>query len=153
MAASVALAVDAALTAAFSAANTGLGSQWQTNPDRISVYRALIPGVPTNRYCVVYASIGRGSSGLNGIGKDGNVRFQVTCAASAPDTNLAGDLCEWLVNATLDALVGATLTVSGWHPFVVEQDEVDTFPIPVEVVPGRDTVEQALWFTSLTDKL
>jgi hypothetical protein len=149
MAASVALAVDAALTAAFSAANASLSG----SPDRISVYRALIPGVPTNRYCVVYASIGRGSSGLNGIGKDGNVRFQVTCAASAPDTNLAGDLCEWLVNATLDALVGATLTVSGWHPFVVEQDEVDTFPIPVEVVPGRDTVEQALWFTSLTDKL
>lgn len=153
MAATVALAVDAALTAAFSAANTALGSEWQSNPDRISVYRAIIPGTPSNRYAVIYAAINRGSSGLNGIGRDGNVRFQVTCAATAPNTNRASDLCDWLVGTTLDALVGAQLSVSGWHPFTVTQDEIDTFPIPVEVVPGRDTVEQALWFTALTDKL
>lgn len=150
MAASVALAVDAALTAAFSAANAALGS---SSPDRISVYRALIPGVPTNRYDVIYAGMTRGSSSLNGIGRDGNIRFQVTCAATAPDTGQASDLCDWLVTATLDALVGAQLTVTGWTPFIVEQDEVDTFQIPVEVVPGRDTVEQALWFQSLSDKL
>lgn len=150
MAASVALAVDAALTSAFSAANTALGS---TSPDRISVYRAMIPGIPTNRYCVIYAGLKRGSSGLNGIGRDGHVHFQVTCAATAPDTNRASDICDWLVNATLDALVGAQLSVSGWTPFTVEQDDIDTFQVPVEMVPGRDTVEQALWFTSLTDKL
>lgn len=148
----LAQSVDAALTAAFSAANTALvpGS-----PDRISVYRAMIPGVPTNRYLVVYGSVSRGTTGLNGVGRDGDVRFQVTCAATAPDTNRAADACAWLVDRTLSALVGATLTVDGWAPFIVEQDEdsFGTFPIPVEVVPGRDTVEQALRFKSLTDRI
>lgn len=150
--ATLAQAVDAALTAAFAAANTALGP---TSPDRISVYRAMIPGVPTNRYAVVYGAVSRGSSSLNGVGRDGNVHFQVTCAATAPDTNRAADACDWLVDKALSALVGVTLTVDGWSPFVVEQDEegFDTFPIPVEVVPGRDTVEQALRFKSLTDRI
>ncbi len=150
MAASVALAVDAALTAAFASANAAL---LPSSPDRISVYRALIPGVPTNRYCVVYAEIRRGTSGLNGVGRDGHVQFQVTCAASGSDPRRAGDLCDWLVTATLDALVGARLMVDGWSPFIVEQDDVETFPVAVEVVPGRDTVEQALRFRSLSDRL
>lgn len=151
MAESVAQAVDAALTAAFSAANAALDvSQSQ---DRISVYRAMIPGIPTNRYCVVYAEIRRGTSGLNGVGRDGHVQFQVTCAASGSDPRRAGDLCDWLVTATLDALVGARLMVDGWSPFIVEQDDVETFPVAVEVVPGRDTVEQALRFRSLSDRL
>ncbi len=150
MAASVALAVDAALTAAFASANAAL---LPSSPDRISVYRALIPGVPTNRYCVVYAEIRRSTSGLNGVGRDGHVQFQVTCAASGSDPRRAGDLCDWLVTATLDALVGARLMVDGWSPFIVEQDDVETFPVAVEVVPGRDTVEQALRFRSLSDRL
>lgn len=151
MAATVALAIDACLAGAFSAANTALGS---TSADRISIYRGMIPGVPTNRYIVIYAGgPARGTSGLNGVGHDGVGRFQVTCAAMAPNSTRAADSCDWLVNATLDALVGTQLSVTGWTPFIVEQDEVDTFPIPVEVVPGRDTVEQALWFTFLTDRL
>lgn len=151
MAASVALAVDAALKAAFSAANAALDvSQSQ---DRVSVYRAMIPGIPTNRYCVIYPSLKRGTAGLNGIGRDGHIRFQVTCAATAPDTNRASDICDWLVTATLDALVGVQLAVTGWGPFIVEQDDVSTFQVPVEIVPGRDTVEQALWFTSLADRI
>lgn len=151
MAATVALAVDARLTAAFSAANTALGS---SSPDRLSVYRTIIPGVPTNRYSVIYAPApARGTSSLNLVGRDGIGRFQVTCAVTAPDTNRAADLLDKLVDVTLDALVGAELTVTGWHPFIVEQDEIDTFPIAVEVVPGRDTVEQALHFTFLTDRI
>ena len=148
--ATLAQAVDAALTAAFAAANAAL---LPSSPDRISVYRALIPGVPTNRYCVVYAEIRRSTSGLNGVGRDGHVQFQVTCAASGSDPRRAGDLCDWLVAATLDALVGARLMVDGWSPFIVEQDDVETFPVAVEVVPGRDTVEHALRFRSLSDRL
>lgn len=151
MAVSVAAAVDAVLTAAYASANTAVGT---SSPDRISVYRALIPGVPTNRYAVIYAADpNRGTAGVNLLGRDGIGRFQVTCAATAPDTNRAADLCTWLVRATLDALVGARLSVDGWSPFVVEQDEVDTYPVPVEVVAGRDTVEQALRFQFLTDRL
>ena len=148
--ATLAQAVDAALTAAFAAANAAL---LPSSPDRISVYRALIPGVPTNRYCVVYAEIRRSTSGLNGVGRDGHVQFQVTCAASGSDPRRAGDLCDWLVATTLDALVGARLMVDGWSPFIVEQDDVETFPVAVEVVPGRDTVEHALRFRSLSDRL
>jgi hypothetical protein len=150
MAASVALAVDAALVAAFAAANASLSS----SPDRISVYRALIPGVPTNRYCVIYAgNPNRQNSTVDGLSRDGVGRFQVTCAATAPDTGQAAALCDWLVTETLDALVDQSLTVDGWQPFIVQQDLVDTFPISVEVVTGRDTVEQALWFVFLTDRI
>lgn len=48
---------------------------------------------------------------------------------------------------------GARLMVDGWSPFIVEQDDVETFPVAVEVVPGRDTVEHALRFRSLSDRL
>lgn len=151
MAATVALAVDAALTSAFSAANTAVGS---TSPDRVSVYRAMIPGIPTNRYCVIYAGHpNRQNSTTDGLSRDGVGAFQVTCAATAPDTNRAADLCDWMVRATLDALVDQVLTVDGWQPFVVQQDYVDTYPVAVEVVSGRDTVEQALRFTFLTDRI
>lgn len=151
MAASVAAAVDAALSAAFAPANNALGAD---SPDRVSIYRVFPPGIPTNRYAVIYAADpGRGTGGVNLLGRDGVGRFQVTCAATAPDTSRAADLCTWLVKTTLDALVGARLTVDGWAQFVVEQDEVDTYPVPVEVVPGRDTVEHALRFQFLTDRL
>lgn len=152
MAASVGAAVVGVLTAAFAAANAALPNS-ASNPDRISVYRSLT-GVPTNRYAVVYAGGPmRGTSGLSLLGRDGVGRFQVTCAATSPDAGQAAAVLDWLANATLNALVGAELTVDGWSPFVVEQDEVDTFPVSVEVVPGRDTVEQALLFRYLTDRI
>jgi hypothetical protein len=150
MAASVSLAVDAVLTAAFSSANAPLEAE---DPNRISVYRALIPGKPTDRYTVIYAGLTRGSSSLNGIGNDGRVKFQVTCAATYINRAYAADICDWLVTTTLDALVGAKLAVTGWSPFIVEQDEIETFQVPVEVVPGRSTVEQALWFHGLSDRI
>lgn len=151
MAATVARAVDACLVAAFAGANAALDPG---SPDRISTYRVMIPGVPTNRYAVIFAG-GPSRTAGEGLGpsRDGVGSFQVTVAATAADRARAADLCDRMVEATLDALVDTQLTVDGWAPFIVQQDPVPTYPVPVEVVSGRATVEQALLFTFLTDKL
>jgi hypothetical protein len=51
-------------------------------------------------------------------------------------------------------LVDVTVTdVDGLGPFVIQQDEVDTYPTPVEVVQDRVTVEHALLFRYIADRI
>lgn len=150
MAATVSAAVREKLTEAFASVNA-------SSPDasKVSVYDAVIPGVPTSRYCVVYAGQpARGSSTVDGESRDRYGRFQVTVAAT--DTGSQGSpapMTDRLVAAVLDALDGAELTVTGMHPFTVLQDDIETYPIPVEVVKDRVTVEHALRFWFFADRI
>lgn len=139
--------VDAAFTAANAALATG-------SADRVSGYESYIPGVPTNRYWVLYCGEPvRVNSTVDGLSRDANGRFQITVAASRP--NSAGSpagMTNWLVKRVLNALVDVTVTdVVGLGPFTIQQDDAGTYPIVVEVVQDRVTVEHALLFTYLAD--
>jgi hypothetical protein len=145
--------VDAVLVAAFAGPNTGLPDG---SPNRISVYRSVIPGVPSNRYAVNYAGDPRReNSTVDGRSRDAVGRFQITVAASRPESlgSPAGETNR-LVRAVLDAFVDLRVTdVDGLGAFVIQQDDVDTFPVPVEVVADRVTVEHALLFKYLADRI
>lgn len=148
--ASLAAAVEAKLTTAYAAANAATSDPQQ----RISIYRSTIPGTPTNRYALIFAGDPRrGNSTVDGVSRDGHGHFQVTVAATGPNASTSPDqMTDWLVKLTLNALVDSTLTIDGYAPFRVQQDEVDTYPVPVEVVADRVTVEQALQFVFLADR-
>lgn len=153
MAATVADAVQSLLVSAFSGVNAALpvGSA-----DRVTVYDSVIPGVPTNRYAVLYCGPPRRSSStVDGRSRDAVGRFQVTVAATRPDAAASpAPRTGWLSKVVLDALVDAQITVDGLGPnIVIRQDEIDTYPVPVEVVPDRVTVEHALLFTYLADRI
>lgn len=141
--ASLSAAVKARLESAYAAANASL-----TGADRITVYEAMIPGTPTNRYAVVYAGEPRrAAEAFDGASRHVHGRFQVTVAATGPNSSSSpAGMTDWLVRATLAGLVDADLTVDGLTVFRVRQDEVDTYPVAVEVVADRPTVEQALLF-------
>lgn len=150
---SLSAVVQGLLTSAFAATNASLAAN---SADRVSVYDAVIPGVPTNRYALVYAGQARRSnSTVDGLSRDGVGRFQVTVAATRPDSLASpAPRTDWLADTVLDALVDATVTtVDGLGPFTIQQDEVDTYPVPVEVITDRVTVEHALLFVYLADRI
>lgn len=149
MAASLSAAVRERLSSAFAAVNAA-----SQDSNKISVYDAMIPGVPTSRYCVVYAgSPRRGSSTADGESRDRYGRFQVTVAATDTGSQSSpAPITDRLVSAVLDALDGAQLEVTGMYPFTVQQADEDTYPIAVEVVKDRVTVEHALIFTFIADR-
>lgn len=149
----VAAKIEALLTAAFTGPNTSLAA---SDPNRINTYRSVIPGVPSFRYALIYCGEPRRSnSTVDGLSRDANGRFQVTVAAARPNSLGSPDAeLGRLVRATLDALVDVTVTdVDGLGPFTIQADEVDTYPVPTEIVADRVTVEQALPFVFLADRI
>ena len=148
MAATVAIKVAELLDAAFEVLPVGV-----TGP--VTGYQAYIPGSPTPLYWVLYCGEPvRSNSTVDGLSRDANGRFQVTVAASRP--NSAGSplpFTNWLTRTVLDALVDVTVDdVVGLGLFTIQQDYADTVPIVSEVVADRITVEHALLFTYLADR-
>jgi hypothetical protein len=153
MVASVADKVFALVDAAFTATNNALPSG---SPEKVTGYNAIIPGVPTNRYWVMFCGEPlRGNSTVDGLSRDANGRFQITVAATRPDSLASpAPRTGWLARVVLNALVDVAVTdVDGLGPFVIQQDEVDTYPTPVEVVQDRVTVEHALLFRYIADRI
>lgn len=153
MAATVADKAVALLDAAFAATNAALPVG---DPNRVTGYVATIPGVPTNRYWVLYCGEPRReNSTMDGRSRDAQGRFQVTVAAIRPDSLASpAPRTGWLAKTVLNALVDVRVSdVDGLGQFVIQQDEVDTYPVPVEVVADRLTVEHALLFRYFADRI
>jgi len=153
MVATVADKVFALVDAAFATTNAALPNG---SADRVTGYNTIIPGVPTNRYWVMFCGEPlRGNSTVDGLSRDANGRFQITVAATRPDSLASpAPRTGWLARVVLNALVDVTVTdVDGLGPFTIQQDDVDTYPVPVEVVQDRVTVEHALLFHYLADRI
>jgi hypothetical protein len=152
MVATVAAKVFGLLETAFAATNAALPNG---SADKVTGYDTVIPGVPTNRYYVMFCGEPRReNTTMDGLSRDANGRFQITVAATRPDSLASpAPRTGWLAKTVLNALVDVTITdVDGLGPFTIQQDEVDTYPVPVEVVQDRVTVEHALLFKYLADR-
>lgn len=143
--------ITAVLDAAFASRNALVPAA-----DRVTGYLSYIPGSPTNLFWVLYCpEPRRDNSTVDGLSRDANGKFQVTVAASRPASDASpAAITNRLVRGVLDALVDLTITdVDGLGPFTIQQDDVDTYPVTVEVVRDRVTVEQALPFKYLADRI
>lgn len=141
----MALAVQERLVAAFSAANTAT-----TEPQRrITVYNGTIPGVPTDRYAVVYAgppTLLRASWGPRAEDSMGIV--SVTFAASRPNSGGSPvNEAHAIADAGVKALVDNTFQVDGYSPDIYLEHVTTEPPNDDATVLDRVTSEIAAQFT------
>ena len=141
----MALAVADRLMAAFTAANTATTDAQR----KITVYNGTIPGVPTDRYAIVYAgppTLLRGSWGP--VAADSSGIVTVHFAASRPGTT-ASPVNEAIAiaEAGVRALLDNTFQVDGYSQNIYLEHVITEPPNDVAVVADRVTSEIAAQFT------
>lgn len=106
-------------------------------PGGVAVYDTLIPGIPPNRYLVLYSSGGlRESYGVDAVSDCVYLSFQVTTVASDPTPAYSAATCRWLQILVRDSLTDLVVNADGHAPGRIRHDGTQS-PQPDETTPDK----------------
>lgn len=112
-------------------------------PADVTVYDAIVPGIATDRYVVLYIPDElRTDVGIVGVSDYLTVTFQATVVASNTNPGYAAAQCRWLSRTVRDLFTDLVITADGMLPARIKH-VASQQPRPDEATPDKKVFSTA----------